>query len=193
MEPFALLWVNCKGRSTELQMPVTKKISHLVLLLLLIATVFFNNSCKVSYGFKDISIPPDINTVKVNFIENRASYINPQLSPQLTDKLRQKIVSQTRLKQTNGDNADWEISGTITDYSFSTSGISNQQTTTNRINVGVRITLNNQKEGKTKEYNVSRNFDFPASQSLQQAESSLLTEMIRGMTDDIFNQIFSNW
>lgn len=171
-------------------MPATKKISFIILLL---AAAFINNSCKVHYGFRDVSIPPEITSVKVNFIENRASYINPQLSPQLTDKLRQKIVSQTRLKQTNGDNADWEISGTITDYSFSTSGISNGQTSTNRINVAVRITLNDQKKGENQEYNVTRSFDFPASQSLTQAESSKLPEIIRGLADDIFNQIFSNW
>ena len=160
---------------------------------MLVAAAFISNGCHVHYGFKDVNFPDSIKTVKVNFFENRATYINPQLSPQLTDKLRQKIVSQTRLKQTNGDNADWEISGTITDYSFSTSGISNQQTTTNRINVSVQITLNDLKAGKTVEKNVSRNFDFPASQSLQQAEASLLTEIIRGLADDIFNQIFSDW
>jgi hypothetical protein len=174
-------------------MPGTKKISFIAASFLLIAAAFVSDGCGIHYGFKDVSIPADINTVKVNFIENRATYINPQLSPQLTDKLRQKIVSQTRLKQTNGDNADWEISGTITDYSFSTSGISNQQTTTNRINVGVHITLNDQKTGKTKEYNITRNVDYPSSESLQQAEADKLTEIIRGLTDDIFNQIFSNW
>ncbi|HET6994717.1 MAG TPA: LptE family protein [Chitinophagaceae bacterium] len=174
-------------------MPTTKKIIPVIFLGMAMAAASMISSCKVHYGFKDITIPPDISTVKVNFIENRAPYINPQLSPQLTDKLRQKIVSQTRLKQTNGDNADWEITGTITDYSFSTSGISNNQTTTNRINVAVHLTLNDQKAGKTKEYNVSRSFDFSSGQSLQQAESVLLPDMIKGMADDIFNQIFSNW
>jgi len=171
-------------------MLATRKISFIILLLL---SVFITNSCHVRYGFRDVSIPPEITTVKVNLIENRAGYVNVQLSPQLTDKLRQKIVSQTRLKQTSGDDADWDITGTITDYSFSTAGISNQQTTTNRINVTVRIVRNDQKLGKTKEYNVTRNFDFPSSQSLQQAESSLLSDMIRGLADDIFNQLFSDW
>jgi hypothetical protein len=174
-------------------MPKIKKISLFVLPFILVAMAFINNSCTVRYGFKDVNFPDSIKTVKVNLIENRATYINPQLSPQLTTKLRQKIVTQTRLKQTNGDNADWEISGTITDYSFSTSGISNQQTTTNRINVSVQITLNDLKAGKTVEKNVTRNFDFPSSQSLQQAEVDKLPEMIRGLTDDIFNQIFSDW
>jgi hypothetical protein len=154
----------------------------------------FNYGCNnVKYGFKDISIPDSIKVIKVNYIENRATYINPQISPQLTDKLRQKIVSQTRLKQTNGDDADWEISATITDYSFSTSGISNQQTTTNRINVAVHVIINKLKDGKTEEHDISRGFDFPSSQSLQQAEGGLLTEMIRGLADDIFNRLFSNW
>ena len=170
-----------------------KKISILIVpAVLLLLLAFSNNSCNI-YKFRDISIPDTIKTVKVNFIENRATYINPQLSPQLTDKLRQKIVSQTRLRQTNGDNPDWEINGTITDYGFSTSGISNQQTSSNRISVGVHIILNDLKAGKTSEYDISRNFDFPASQTLQQAEGNLLTEMIRGITDDIFNRLFSNW
>jgi hypothetical protein len=174
-------------------MQAIKKILFLILPFMLIAAAFTNNGCKVHYGFKDVNFPDSIKTVKVNYIENRAPYVNPQLSPQLTDKLRQKIVSQTKLKQTNGDNADWEISGNITDYSFSTSGISNQQTTTNRIDIAVHIILNNIKAGETKEYDITRNFDFPSSQSLQQAEASLLTEIIRGLTDDIFNRIFSNW
>jgi hypothetical protein len=167
-----------------------------IILLIAICGLFVaassSSSCRI-YSFHDISIPDTIRVVKVNFIENRATYINPQFSPRLTDKLRQKIVSQTRLKQTNGDNADWEVNATITDYSFSTSGISNQQTSTNRINVAIHIVLNKIKEGKMEEYDVSRGFDFPATQSLQQAENSLFTEMIRGLTDDIFNRIFSNW
>jgi hypothetical protein len=173
-------------------MRITKKISFHCLAILLIAAVV-SSSCHVQYGFRDISIPPEVTTVKVNFIENRATYVNPQLSPQLTDKLRQKIVGQTRLKQTNGDNADWEISGTVTDYSFSTSGISNGQTSTNRINIAVHITLNDLKKGENQEYNISRSFDFPSTQSLQQAEANRLPDMIKGLADDIFNQIFSSW
>jgi len=150
-----------------------------------------NSSCV--YKFKDISIPDSIKTVKINFIENRAPYVNPQLSPQLTDKLRQKIVSQTKLSQTNNDNADWLISGRITNYAFSTSGISQQQSATNRLTVTVHITLNDQKANKTQEYDVSRNFEFSATQSIQQAEAGLTSDIIRGLTDDIFNRLFSNW
>lgn len=153
----------------------------------------FNSSCSFSYRFNDISFPDSIKTVKVNFIENKATYVNPQLSPRLTDRLRQKLVSQTKLSQTNNDNADWVINGTITNYSFSTSGISQGREASNRLAVGVHITLNDQKANKTSEYDVSRNFEFPASQSIQQAEANLTDEIIRGLTDDIFNRMFSTW
>lgn len=161
-------------------------------LLAILSIVLLMGSCGI-YKFKDVSIPPDIKTVKVNYIENRARYINPQLSPQLSDRLRQKIVGQTRLAQTNGDNADWEVSGEVREYSFSTVAISNQQSSGNRLTIGVHITIYKRKEDKTEQYDVSRNFDFPASQSIQQAEASLGSEIIRSLTDDIFNRIFSNW
>ena len=165
-------------------------------IVLIAVALFFiaagNSSCNV-YKFRDISIPDSIKTVKVNFIENKAPYVNPQLSPRLTDKLRQKIVGQTRLSQTNNDNADWIVGGRITNYAFSTSGISQQQVATNRLTVTVHITLNDQKANKNQEYDVSRNFEYSGNMSLQQAEASLGDEIIRGLTDDIFNRLFSNW
>ena len=172
-----------------------KKIAAVIVLLLIPCLLFLApsfTSCNI-YRFKDVSIPDTIKTVKVNFIENKARYVNPQLGPRLTDKLRQKIVGQTRLSQTNNDNADWEISGFITDYSLSTSAISNQREATNRLTVSVHITLNNHKADKTEEYDVNRNFEFGANQSLQQAEASLSDEIIRTLTDEIFNKLFSNW
>lgn len=166
-------------------------------LFLLIATAllsisFMQSGCGV-YRFRDISIPDSIKTVKIKFFENKAPYINPQLSPRLSDKLRQKIVSQTRLSQTNNDNADWEVGGTITNYSFSTSGIANQRESTNRLTVGVHVIVTDNKSGLSKEYDVSRNFEFDARLSIQQAEANLFEEMIRGLTDDVFNRIFSDW
>ncbi len=171
---------------------MVRSVSFLVPCALLIVT--FLSGCGI-YKFKDVSIPPEIKTVRVNYIENRARYINPQLSPRLTDKLRQKIVGQTRLSQTNSDNdnADWDITGFVTEYSFSTSAISNQQVANNRLTVSVHITLNNRKADKITDYDVSRSFEFKGNQSFQQAENALGDEMIRTLTDEIFNRLFSNW
>ncbi|MCF8215129.1 MAG: hypothetical protein K9I92_08225 [Chitinophagaceae bacterium] len=160
-------------------------------LLLVLAIVSIQGTCR--YSLKDVSIPPEIKTVRVFFIENKARYINPQLSPKLSDKLRQKIINQTRLSQTNND-ADYEISGYISDYSVNTSGISQQQVASNNLNVTVHIIFRNrQDEKKNFEADITRNFPFSASKSLTQAEAELNEQMVNNLTDEIFNRIFSNW
>lgn len=161
-------------------------ISYIVLL-----TSYLLSSC---YSFKDVSIPAEVKTVKVNYIENRARIVNPQLSQRLTDKLRQKIVNQTRLSQTNSDDAHYDISGQITDYYVTTSGISNQQAASNRLNVTVHLVFKNRLDDKKNfEADLTRNFDFSANVPLSQAEASLTDLIVQNMTDEIFNRIFSNW
>jgi outer membrane lipopolysaccharide assembly protein LptE/RlpB len=154
----------------------------------------FTLGCGI-YRFNQVSIPPEIKTVRVLPIDNKARYINTQLAPQLTDKLRQKIVSQTSLTQVNNDNADYEISATVSTYDVTTSGISAQQVATNRLTVGVTVTLLDRKtaNAEPKNFSVSRSFDFSATLTLPQAEQKLNDEMIRNLVDEIFNRIFSDW
>ncbi|PWU02314.1 MAG: hypothetical protein C5B52_05740 [Bacteroidetes bacterium] len=147
-----------------------------------------------SYTFKDVSIPAEVKTAKVNYIDNRARFVNPQLSPQLTDKLRQKIISQTRLTLVNGDDAHYEISGTVTDFSVTTSGISGQQASSNNLNITVHVIFKDRlDEKKNFETDITRNFPFPASTSFTDAQNQLLGDIVKNVTDDIFNKVFSNW
>lgn len=146
------------------------------------------------YKFNDAVIPANVKTVKIGFIDNRARYVNPQLSPKLTDKLQAKITSQTKLTRTNNDDADFVINGSITNYDPSqTVGVSAQQASTNRLTVTVHIVLRKTLENKVEEFDVTRSFDFSANLTLQQAEGQLLDEVIRNITDEIFNRIFNNW
>ena len=160
------------------------------LLFLIIATTTIG--CSV-YKFTDASVDPRFKSIKIGYIDNRAPYVNPQLSPNLTERVRQKIQNQTRLSLTNSDNAHLDVTGYVSDYSVSTTGISDKQEVTNRLTVAVHIVVNNKLDNKTEEFDVSRNFEFQATLSLQQAESRLLDEMVRNLTDDIFNRMFSNW
>src|SRR5690606_33864784 len=175
---------------------ILKNYKRLLVVALIFATFcigFTQSGCGI-YRFKDVSIPDSVRLVKINQIQNKASYVNPRLAPALTDKLRQKIVSQTRIGQTNGDNADWIIDCTITSYSFSTSGISNQQVNTNRLNVGVHIEVkDNHTQKIIGKYDVTTPFDYSGSMSLQQAEQALESQMLRDIPDAIFNRIFSSW
>ena len=162
---------------------------HLIICSIALMSMF--SSC---YSFKDVSIPPEVKTVKINYIDNRARIVNPQLSQRLTDRVRQKIINQTRLTQTNSDEAHYDISGQITDYFVTTSGISGQRAATNRLNVTVRLIFKNRLDSKKNfEADLNRNFDFDASLPLQQAENQLTDLIVQNFTDEIFNRIFSNW
>jgi hypothetical protein len=146
------------------------------------------------YSFKDVSIPPEVKTVRVQYFDNRAQIVNPQLSQRLTDRVRQKIINQTRLVQVNSEEAHYDISGRITDYYVTTSGISGQQAASNRLNVTVHLVFTNRlDEQKNFEADLNRTFDFSASLTLNQAENQLTDLIVQNMTDEIFNRIFSNW
>jgi hypothetical protein len=111
----------------------------------------------------------------------------------LNDKLQQKIVSQTRLTRTSSDDAHYQLSGFISTYNVTTTAISSTQASTNRLTVGVHMIVKDILENKTDEFDVSRNFDFSANLSIDQAYVQLQDEIIRNLTDEIFNHIFSNW
>jgi len=177
----------------SMSVPTFRKITKLLIIFSFGWIFTLNNSCTFSYSFQDVDIPDSIKTVQVRTLENRAQYINPQLAPQLSDKLRQKIVGQTKLTQRNSDDAHYDISGYISGYAVTTSGISNQQVATNRLTVTVHVIRLDRLNNDTKEFDISRSFDFDASLSLAQAESRLNDEMIRNLADEIFNRIFSDW
>jgi hypothetical protein len=168
------------------------------------STIFFSGlvlffACTIAgcgiYTLNDVSIDyTKVKTIKLFTIENKASYVNPQLSPKLYDKLSQKFVNSTKLTRTNNDDAHYQVIATITGYNPSqTVGISAQQATTNRLTVSVHVVLKKTLENKSEEFDVTRNADFSANLSLQQAEGQLLDELVRNLTDEIFNHIFSNW
>jgi Lipopolysaccharide-assembly len=171
--------------------------SFILQMVLIGFSVFALSSCKI-YSFKDVSIPDQVKTIKISYIENKAQFVDPQLSPQLTDKLKQKITNQTRLTQVESDEADYDVQGFITDYNVTTTGVANNVAATNRLTVTVHIIfrnrMNDQKIGTPDfEADVSRNFDFAASLTISDAQAQLTTTIVSNMTDEIFNKLFSNW
>ena len=110
-------------------------------------------------------------------------------SPQTTSR-----GVRDRLTPTQTPEADYDISGFVSDYTVTTSGISNQQAATNRLTVTIHLVFQNKiTPDKSFEADVSRNFEFSASLSLSQAEAQLGETIVRNMVDEMFNRIFSNW
>ncbi len=159
----------------------------------LLITIFSFSTCK--YSFKDTSpIPLDVKTFRVNFLENKARFVNPLLSPQLTEALKQKIRSNTRLIQVNADSAHYDISGYISDYNVTTSGISGTQASTNLLTVSFHLIFKNNLDLTKKfEADISSGYNFAATQNIAQVQPTLTPDIVKNTVDGIFNKIFSNW
>ncbi len=165
----------------------------LIVALVFLISVFTFSTCK--YGFKDTApIPVEVKTFRVNYLENKASYVNTLLSPQLTEQLKQKVINTTRLKQTNNDDAHYDISGFVSQYYTSTVSISGNNSSGNRLTVGFHLVFRNTLDDtKSFEADLMRTFDFDARLSLQDAEKTLNETIVKNIVDEIFNKIFSNW
>lgn len=134
-------------------------------------------------------------TIQIHFIENNARIVAPSLSPTLTEKLRQRIVSQTSLTQVNSDKADYDLSGQISSYEVTVAALTGTETSAkNRLSVTISIVFQNkinEKQSFTQSF--TRFKDFSAEQNIQTVESSLIEDIAVNLADDVFNRAFVNW
>ncbi len=168
-------------------------------LAILALVIIGTTSCGV-YSFRNTSIPSNVKTVHVNLFGNKARYVNATLAPNLTDAVVQLINNQTKLTLNDDNNAHYVLSGEVTGYDVSTSGIgsgvngSTSAASMNRLTVNFHLVwIDNTKDGKKKEFNVSQNFDFSSNLSLDQAELSLKSDILKNVSEAIFNDVFANW
>lgn len=150
------------------------------------------HSCGV-YSFTGAVI--EGKTINIHFIENNARTIAPSLSSVFTEKLRQRILSQTSLAQVNTDATDYDVAGEITQYDISVASITGDQTSAkNRLTITVNIRFENrrnEKAGFTQTF--TRFADFNSSQNIQSVENQLIATISDQLADDIFNKAFVNW
>lgn len=134
-------------------------------------------------------------TIRIQVLENRARYVSPTLNASLTEKIRSRILSQTGLAPVNTETADYNLSGAITAFEVTVTGVQNTQTATqNRLTISVVIDFKNRLDPKASfNQTFTRFTDFPASQTLQSVEASLIDNIGAQLADDIFNKAFVNW
>lgn len=170
----------------------TKKI--LATLWIFVVLVGLTSCFSVHYSTSGASISPEVKTCTVRYFQNRAPNASPYLAQQLTDRLREKIQSSTRLTMLT-DGGDVYFEGEIVGYEVSPQAVQgNDKAAQNRLTVTVRVRFVNNVEPK---YNFDANFsryqDFPSTQMLNQVEQQLVKTIFEEITEDIFNKAFANW
>ena len=171
-----------------------KKILSVILLVLsLSVTAFILRSCGI-YSFSGTSIQPDVYTVNIHYFEYKALRVNPTLSNDLTEALKDQFRRLTRLEQVD-EGGDLDIVGEIIGYDVKAMGITaNEVASQNRLTVNVKIYFTN---NKYPEDNIEQSFsayaDFDATQSLDAVESTLCEDIIDQLVEDIFNATVAQW
>ena len=147
-----------------------------------------------AYSFTGASIPPGAKTVSVEYFKYNAPNFNPTLSQDITEKLQNKMVSQTSLKLTEG-NGDLQFKGQITDYSVSPVGlVSNETAAQNRLTIKVKVEfINELDESLNFDQTFTRYQDYPSEKMLADVESELVPAIIDQIVDDIFQKAVVNW
>ncbi len=149
-------------------------------------------SCGV-YSFTGAAI--EGRTINVHFVENNARTIVPSLSSTFTEKLRQRILSQSSLSQVNSEKTDYDLSGSITGYDVTVASVTGKETSLlNRLTVTVSIDFKNKLNEKGNFVQTfSRFADFSSAQNIQNVEVKLISDISDQLADDIFNKAFVNW
>jgi hypothetical protein len=150
-------------------------------------------SC-IRLTFSGASIPEGAKTFSVNYFVNNASLVNPSLSQLITDKLRERIQSQTSLIMVN-DNADLTFEGEITNYIVQPAALqANDVASLNQLTITINVKYSNKIDEKQSfSQQFSRYQQFSSTVSFSSVESSLVEQIVNDLVDDIFNRAFINW
>ena len=152
-------------------------------------------ACSVSYKFNGASINYDeTKTITIADFPIRSSYVWGPMQAIFNNELKDVFANHTHLIQVKR-NGDLKIEGEITQYqqrnkSVSSEGYSAQ--TELSMTVNVRFT-NNANHSQDFERQFTSTASYETTQSLNSVQEQLVTEMVKDITDQIFNATVANW
>ena len=160
--------------------------------LILLCTLLVS-SCGI-YSFTGTSIQSDVYTITIPYVEYKALRVNPSLSNDMTEALKEKFRKLTRLEQVDVD-GDLELVCEITGYDVKATAITaDEQASQNRLTVVAKVAFSNK---KYPEDDVNQSFsayeDFDATVSLDAVEASLCETIVEKLVEDIFNATVAQW
>ena len=166
----------------------------ILLFVVLVAVMPLVQSCGI-YSFTGTSIQPDVKTITINYFEYTALKVNPSLSNQITEAMKEKFLKLTRLEQVDMD-GDLEITGVVSGYDVKATAVTaSEQAATNRLTVTVKVSFTNRKypDEDFPDKSFSAYADFDAMQALDAVEASLCEEIVEQLCEDIFNATVARW
>ncbi|MBL7813017.1 MAG: LptE family protein [Bacteroidetes bacterium] len=159
------------------------------------AALLLSSCCGKWYNFRGVNIPADVQTFSVDFFGNEAQLVNPQLSMNFTEKLKNKFQGETRLGLSSSS-GDFKLSGAIKDYRVEPAALNNTTgTSQNKFTISVRVTFecpkHPEKNFTDREFSFFRTFD--ATENFSGVESNLSADISDNIIQQIFAAIALDW
>lgn len=166
-----------------------KNILKVIIVLVLAMAV---QACTVNYSFTGAPITAE--TISIDYFPNKASLVNPALSQDFTDAMRDKFVNQTKL-ELKEQNAELQIAGEIVDYHTTAVAIQgNEQAALNRLSISVNVRyVNTLNDDESFEQRFTGFEDYDASKSFSSVEDELVSIIMERLVQDVFNKALVNW
>ena len=162
-------------------------------ILLVLALIV--SACSVKFRLGGASIDyTKTKTIQIVDFPIRSSYVWGPMGPMFNNQLKDVFANHTRLIQVKR-NGDLKIEGEITQYSQRNKAVSSEgysAQTELSITVNVRFTNNaNHKEDFERQFTATSSYE--TTRSLNSVQEQLVTEMVKDLTDQIYNATVANW
>lgn len=173
----------------------TKILSPLRVAAVAVMCLVLTASCSISYKFNGASIDySKTKTIQIADFPIRASYVWGPMASIFNNRLKDVFANNTRLSQVKR-NGDMKIEGEITQYTQRNKAVSSEgysAQTELSMTVNVRFTNNaNHKEDFERQFTATSTYEN--TQTLNSVQEELVTQMVKEITDQIFNATVANW
>jgi hypothetical protein len=172
-----------------------RRLKQYGLSLLILLSVCLLPACSISYKFNGASIDyTKTKTIQIADFPIRASYVWGPMASIFNNQLKDQYANHTKLSQVKR-NGDLKVEGEITRYeqrnkSVSAEGHSAQVELSMTVNV--RFTNNvNHNDDFERQFTATQSYD--SNLSLNSVQEELVTQMVKDITDQIFNATVANW
>lgn len=152
-------------------------------------------SCKISYGFTGASIDyMKTKTIQIDNFPIRSTYVWAPMQSIFQNRLTDIYAQQTKLQQVKRG-GDLVLSGEITGFDQYNKGVSSDGYSSQvqlKMTVNVRF-KNTKNPSEDFEQQFSATAEYDATQQLVAVQEQLVTQMVKDITDQIFNATVANW
>lgn len=153
------------------------------------------SGCAISYKFNGANINyQTTHSISIADFPNNAAMVNPTLSSDLTEGIREMFQRQTRLEVLR-KGGDLELEGEIIGYDISQGAIStNSYAAESKLTIRVTVHFTNNiypEESFDKTYSAYQTFD--ASQLLTDVQDELCAVIIKEIAESIYNDTVAKW